>query len=186
MLMCLHPPPSPPPRWNRLAVFVSDDFVDMTGYNREEINGINCRFLQVTSSNACLLILKSFVFRCPSRFPFSPCGRLLMPLLTVQSDAAPSFCMYRYFIFFSFHSFFIFLLRSHFFFFWNASRLRILAEGLAKPVVTGSVRSVIDDSGTCLQFLKLTGLSFHSTPPSARPPAHRWFMGMVSTTGTVL
>lgn len=26
---------------------MSDDFVDMTGYNREEINGINCRFLQV-------------------------------------------------------------------------------------------------------------------------------------------
>eukprot|EP00611_Tribonema_gayanum_P022119 TRINITY_DN4385_c0_g2_i1.p1 TRINITY_DN4385_c0_g2~~TRINITY_DN4385_c0_g2_i1.p1 ORF type:complete len:383 (-),score=143.11 TRINITY_DN4385_c0_g2_i1:308-1456(-) len=27
-------------------VFVSDGFIDMTGYNRYEINGINCRFLQ--------------------------------------------------------------------------------------------------------------------------------------------
>jgi PAS domain S-box-containing protein len=27
-------------------VFVSDDFVDMTGYSRHAINGINCRFLQ--------------------------------------------------------------------------------------------------------------------------------------------
>lgn len=27
-------------------VYVSDDFVDMTGYQRVEINGINCRFLQ--------------------------------------------------------------------------------------------------------------------------------------------
>ncbi|KAG5176475.1 PAS domain-containing protein [Tribonema minus] len=27
-------------------VFVSDGFIEMTGYNRYEINGINCRFLQ--------------------------------------------------------------------------------------------------------------------------------------------
>ncbi|KAG5182318.1 structural basis For light-dependent signaling in the dimeric Lov Photosensor Ytva [Tribonema minus] len=27
-------------------VYVSDGFIDMTGYNRYEINGINCRFLQ--------------------------------------------------------------------------------------------------------------------------------------------
>eukprot|EP00904_Undaria_pinnatifida_P008868 jgi/Undpi1/5110/HiC_scaffold_19.g08462.m1 len=35
-----------PDLYDNPIVFVSDDFVDMTGYNREEINGINCRFLQ--------------------------------------------------------------------------------------------------------------------------------------------
>nr|AML78433.1 putative LOV domain-containing protein [Saccharina sculpera] len=35
-----------PELYDNPIVFVSDDFVDMTGYNREEINGINCRFLQ--------------------------------------------------------------------------------------------------------------------------------------------
>nr|AML79042.1 putative LOV domain-containing protein [Petalonia fascia] len=35
-----------PDLYDNPIIFVSDDFVDMTGYNREEINGINCRFLQ--------------------------------------------------------------------------------------------------------------------------------------------
>nr|AML79526.1 putative LOV domain-containing protein [Sargassum thunbergii] len=35
-----------PELYDNPIVFVSDDFVDMTGYDREEINGINCRFLQ--------------------------------------------------------------------------------------------------------------------------------------------
>lgn len=41
-----------PDLYDNPIVFVSDDFVDMTGYDREEINGINCRFLQgeMTSS----------------------------------------------------------------------------------------------------------------------------------------
>eukprot|EP00752_Nemacystus_decipiens_P010966 g9746.t1 len=41
-----------PDLYDNPIIFVSDDFVDMTGYNREEINGINCRFLQgeMTSS----------------------------------------------------------------------------------------------------------------------------------------
>lgn len=46
------------PRGIAAAVFVSDDFVDMTGYNREEINGINCRFLQVRRE--CLLLFVLF------------------------------------------------------------------------------------------------------------------------------
>ncbi|CAM9792597.1 unnamed protein product, partial [Ectocarpus fasciculatus] len=35
-----------PDLYDNPIIFVSDDFVDMTGYDREEINGINCRFLQ--------------------------------------------------------------------------------------------------------------------------------------------
>ena len=49
---------------------MSDDFVDMTGYNREEINGINCRFLQVrlrdvaTITPACAAVALCFFVMC--------------------------------------------------------------------------------------------------------------------------
>lgn len=35
-----------PDMYDNPIVYVSDDFISMTGYNRYEINGINCRFLQ--------------------------------------------------------------------------------------------------------------------------------------------
>lgn len=35
-----------PSLYDNPIVYVSDDFIDMTGYSRHEINGINCRFLQ--------------------------------------------------------------------------------------------------------------------------------------------
>ena len=36
-------------------IFVNDAFSKLTGYERHEILGRNCRFLQGTGTNACLL-----------------------------------------------------------------------------------------------------------------------------------